>query len=567
MTASLGDQRKGIFWFLITSVLVTLAFRWPTMFHETGIDSFFVHTLANSAAEFGEIRWVVNPLSVFGLYPMSYASGMPILLAEFSNMSGFAMEQCFLVFSCIVAIISALTAFLLGMEIKNSPLFAFAVSVLYSASPLLLVWTEWTITTRYLFMALLPLTLWILLRLNRIEQKTSNVLDKRGMVALLLVNLFLLALIHNLFMMTILFILVFFVSKRVYKILSRPKSAIVMRRKGMPLQRVVTMSAVVFVIGFVAVVSYSLGWMGLESYESGVFQGNSDLTRFLNLLSSISATIGYPIAFLLPISLLITLKSRKRGFIGIFFLISFLFILPFSGGRTYERLLYPIVLGILILLPYQMLVLKKHQRIYIKAVAVALALTLPMNLLLVDHYNRWSETQAAVSDGPSTPDHTYMTAQFYSYYLGGEPFAVNNWLVGGQIQAYSNSPLSLWNDGILLIYGIIEPDSIDAKLNSIDEFFSSGGEIFSTDWMETLYHDYAFLFLYRSDPIDGKDIIDRYDIGNFIEDTRLNGKTMGYNMAILYPSGNNSAPFIVGMHQTTYKIYDNGIDIIWRIRT
>jgi len=558
-------RRSDVFWFLVTAILISIAFRWPLTYHETGIDSFYVHGLATSATQFGEMRWLVNPLSLFGLYSMSYASGVPILLAEFSTMTGLTMEGTILVFSVLIAIIAALAAFLLGLEIRNSPPFAFAISIIYSSCPMLLFSTQWSIGTRSMFMAILPFTLWLMVRLGKYGQGEADIKKRRAISAIFLITLLLMALIHRLFFMIIIFIIAYFIARRIYKLLGPQREIFISQVKwGRRYSILMILIPVMIATASMVLLAYYAGWLGLDSYDIGFFKGDSIIVRLLNLLASVAATIGFPIAFLFPIGLIILLRSKNRGFLGIFFLASFLLILPFSGGRQYERWLYPVVLGVLILVPAYLIVSSKKRRLYTKVIFIAVLMTMPINLVLVDYYNRWPESKV-VDDGISTPDHAYMTALYYGYYFNGEYFTGNNGFLASHIQAYTDSP-DMPGDVIdLLIYGVINNEDIDAELVSLEDFLSGKGTLFSTHWEEILAYDWAIMYLYKDSPADAADILTRYDVHMFIEDTRLNGKILGYEGVTLYPREAGQARFIEGVHELTYKIYDNGIDIIWKI--
>ena len=566
MVRGIGDNRKGIFWFLITSILITVAFRWPTTYHETGVDSFFIHSLANSVTQFGDLRWVANPLSLFGLYPLSYASGIPILLAEFSNMTGLTMEETVLIFSFLTAIIAALSAFLLGLEIRNSAPFAFAISVLFSACPILLFSTEWTTGTRAMFTAILPFALWTLIRLGKIEYKELHIRKRRELLFIFVITLFLMAIIHNLFFMMIVFIIAYFIVKRLLYFQSPLREYFIsIKGRKQFLSKYTTLLPIAIIIALTIVVANYTGWLNFESFEVGFFKGNSSLDSFLNLITPIAATLGFPIIFLLPISIIIVLKSKKKDFTNLFFLVSILFVLPFSGGRTYEKWIYPIVLCLLILSPIYLIVSSKNRRRYAKVAIVAILLTLPLNLLIVEHSNRWPES-LAINDGISTSDHVYMTALYYGNCFNGEYFTSNNEFSYGGVQAYTNCPQMSTGEINLILFRIIDNEEMNAELNDIEEFLSKKGSLYSAHLEKSMYEDYGTLLFSRDGPATANDLLSRYDIHTFIEDGRIDGKMVGYAGKTLYPIGDNSLPFIDGVHEATYKIYDNGIDIIWIVR-
>jgi len=60
---------------LLSIVALNLAFRYPTTDHEVGADSFVFHGLSQAIIDSKYAAWLINPLSLFGLYPLSHPSG------------------------------------------------------------------------------------------------------------------------------------------------------------------------------------------------------------------------------------------------------------------------------------------------------------------------------------------------------------------------------------------------------------------------------------------------------------------------------------------------------------
>lgn len=145
-------------------IMLNIVFRYPTTPHETGADSFFIHSLANSITNNGYAKWILHPLSFFGLYPISYASAVPFTLSGMSQTLGVETEISILIFSIIIGVLGTFGAYLLAGEIIDDDRFKVIVAFAFSLSPLILKFTMWTASTRGLFIALLPLFLWCILK-------------------------------------------------------------------------------------------------------------------------------------------------------------------------------------------------------------------------------------------------------------------------------------------------------------------------------------------------------------------------------------------------------------------
>jgi hypothetical protein len=187
---------------LLFLVLLNIIFRIPITPHETGSDSYFVHILANSIIQFGHAKWIIHPLSAVGLHPYSYQSGVPLLLSEFSIVSGISIELSIILLSICFGVLAVFTSYIMAGEIKNELNFKLTVAFVFSLSPLLLKYSIWTIPARGPFLVLLPLFIWSLLRYHRSH-------DWKWIF--LIVTLFvLLATMHKLFYFTFLIMIAYF---------------------------------------------------------------------------------------------------------------------------------------------------------------------------------------------------------------------------------------------------------------------------------------------------------------------------------------------------------------------
>jgi len=145
-------------------IILNIIFRYPTTPHQIGWDSFTINLLANSISEFGYAKWWIHPASIGGFYPYSYASVVPFILSGISQCTGIGMQCIIWLFCVLIGIFSASTAYLMAGAIKDDDVFKYVVALIYSTSTGILYFTTWTVSTRGLFIVLLPLFIYLLLK-------------------------------------------------------------------------------------------------------------------------------------------------------------------------------------------------------------------------------------------------------------------------------------------------------------------------------------------------------------------------------------------------------------------
>lgn len=145
-------------------LLLNLIIRIPSVPHEKGYDSFFIHALSNSISINGSADWWVNWLSVFGLYPYSYASAVPFSLSGIAQITGLEMEMSILLFCTVLGLFGIFTSYLFAGEIYNSFLFRLIVAVFFSLAPGVMIYTTWEISARGLFIVMFPFFTYLLLK-------------------------------------------------------------------------------------------------------------------------------------------------------------------------------------------------------------------------------------------------------------------------------------------------------------------------------------------------------------------------------------------------------------------
>lgn len=148
----------------ILLLALNLIIRLPVAPHELGSDSLFIHTLSQAICSTSYAAWLLSPLSFFGLYPYSYASGLPHILAIASLTTDLNMEWTIYCSSFIFGLFGVVASFLLAGEFNRHFSFRYLVALLFTLSPLTIVFTLWTASARGIFFMVVPLFVWCLLR-------------------------------------------------------------------------------------------------------------------------------------------------------------------------------------------------------------------------------------------------------------------------------------------------------------------------------------------------------------------------------------------------------------------
>ena len=140
--------REVTFALLLSILALTLAFRYPVSEHEAGSDSFVFHGLAQTIVDSKYAPWLINPLSIFGLYPLSHPSGPILAVALTTELGGIPAEGSILVLDFLSAVLGTLGAFLMAREVKPDDRFALLVAFLFSTAPRFVSSLEWQVPTR-----------------------------------------------------------------------------------------------------------------------------------------------------------------------------------------------------------------------------------------------------------------------------------------------------------------------------------------------------------------------------------------------------------------------------------
>jgi hypothetical protein len=274
--------RRLILTLLLAMTFGSLAMRYPTG-HEVGVDSFAMHTMAESIVVSGDAAWILSPLSYFGLYPVSYPSAGPFLLASLSITTGIEIEGTILFSSLLLGVAGILTSFVMAREFRRTGMFAVTVAFVYAFAPRFLAFTLWQASTRNLFMALLPLFVWSMLRFQR-QRSAKNLFIG-------LVSIAILAASHHLVILALVMaaaLLFSIILRQGYRVVRTAKPRLVMKATQLGVVRWAGLTAALVVgTGFV------IGTNVLSKYKVGeLVSGDNLQVELLNLAVSITRSVG-----------------------------------------------------------------------------------------------------------------------------------------------------------------------------------------------------------------------------------------------------------------------------------
>ena len=317
--------RRTVYMLLVALICVNILVRIPRTEHETGVDSFFVHTLATAISEQGRIPWVLNPLGYFGWYPLSYPSGGPMLISGLAQMGDVPEEASILFLSFLYGALGALGAFVMARAFRRDDAFALVVAVLYSLAPRYMSFTLWSASSRNLFMALVPFFVFMLVRTYR---------RPTGPNFLVLISVLVLTIATHRLTILLAVVVIAFVVAYVFILINR---VIRIRFPRILLsQRVRRWTPRLALMGIIAIVAMMFTNQGiLDEYSEGeICAGASLIDQACNLGVSITRSVGLALPFAL-LGVMELVRQRHKGFMEAFLVFSLLALVPTLFLRQY----------------------------------------------------------------------------------------------------------------------------------------------------------------------------------------------------------------------------------------
>lgn len=493
--------------------------------HEIGMDSFIIHILANSVNVFGSAKWWLNIMSIFGLYPYSEESAVPFLLSGISQTIYVNMYNVTWLFCVIIGLFSIFAAYILAGKIINDDFFKFLVAFGFSTSPGVLNYSTWTVTARGLFITLLPIFIYLLLKCRVSIMRYS---------LLTFIFFILLYATHNLVFFTIPIIVGYFVVVISYKLKTYIKFVKIPKK---------FFSFVIFIgfIGMFAIPIYTGRFIIGSRYEAAINVFFSDYPRYIGILY----------IFFVGGFIYLLLKPNKR-FEEWSLLFILLFLAPFSYIPTYIKWFILIFAFLLIGMGLTNFVKlydqKKKYALYIIVIFLLLSISFSGFYQFLHEYKEGMHKRYM-------DETTYTTGLWIKENINGSTIS-NDRVISVRIFAISEVPLFTGFGSVDQVYDFVNVS--DLRLESIsiteDAYWYSGqykivgGHDADDYWQNIMRTDY--------DRIKRSILLSRFNFTHVIENKNTQGAWLSHHG--VYPS-----EFLRSLYNKKDSIYDNGMINIW----
>ncbi|HKZ99925.1 MAG TPA: hypothetical protein VJ326_10130 [Thermoplasmata archaeon] len=510
-----------------------------------GVDSFFIHNLATNIAVDGHAEWILNPLSWFGWYPLSYPSAGPFLLADFSSVGGQPIEGSILVASMAFGGIGVLTSFVMAREFREDAPFCLLASFIYSFAPRFLAFTLWSASTRNLFMVLLPVFIWSVLRAYR-EPKTRNFVFVLG-------TFLVLATIHRLAALLAVFLIAFVASVIVVVLLRVLRTRFPRILLAKPYRRSAPFLAFGSFAGIAALMFF--GTDVLSEYTTGeLFNGPSVEIQLVNFGVSLARSVGLSLvlAFMGVVTLV---RVRNKTLREPFLLLSFLGLTPTLFLRQYTGFYILPFIALFGALVFASLSQIKRRRVRQVVVGVLIGSVFAFSAGVLDY---------EVQHTTWLPNTMYATATYVHEYAPVENVVSNDGLLGIRIAALSGCAYlpvggagTTFQSPELLAYGFFSPQEVEA--NTVRVPIQELTLESDSPWIaSTIQAEADWVAIMQASFESSVDTIARYDPSFYLENENLASTFFAYGNR--YPS-----LFATSAHASAYKIYDNDVETLWYV--
>lgn len=501
-------------------VLLNFIIRIPSIPHEMGNDGVTIHILANSISAFGYANYWAHPSSIFGFYPYSYASAVPFALSGISQCTGAEMEVVIWMFCVIIGLFSAFTAYLVAGAIWDNDVFKFLVAFTYSLSPGILAFSTWDVTTRGLFIVLLPLFIYLLLKVR--------ISAKYGILALIL-SILLMA-THHYFYLTIPIVFSLVILTILYKF-----------KKIIKFKNTDNFVNIAFVIGLLG--------MFMIPFFTGIFV---EWGRYDELHWMFEYNVRYTgilVFFSIGGLAYLSFKPNKR-FEEWFFLLTCLSLTIFLYVQTYVHYFIIIFTCILIGVALTNIArVEKQKRKYASTITIIVLL---LSVGFSGFYQHWRTDIRGTGSGEWYMDkETHIGALWIKNNINQNKKLVGfDELTGRRIFAISEVPTLVgMAPDCMLSYGFIDMDNVNISKNSpLSMEFYIGNPYKLNSAARYPEEDYYHLRNAKFDGWLGKPIINRYNLSYAIENR---------------DAGENT--FIRSLRTARDNVYDNGKIRVWNL--
>ena len=533
---------------LLGLTCVNLMFRYPTAQHEGGADSFVFQGLTQLILDAKHADWLISPLSVLGLYPLSHPSGSILSISDLTEVGGVQVEGSILLVDMLTSILGVLGAFVMAREIRTDDRLALLVAFVFSTAPRFVSSLEWQMPTRSLFTAAAPVFIWALLRLRaRVGLINLGIL---ATILLVMMSAHRLAVMMAIAMAAYIVANIFLVTVR---ILRTTYAAVFLQRRFRVILRFGSWCVIAITVVYILLFSGVLG-----EYERGQLVGGSTpVVQLENLGISLARTVGLLLPFVIVGAVAVSRTRapdvREPWLVGVL-----IGIVPTLGLRQYTGwYLVPfaaIFMGIGIFFLYQSLnALPKLRSVFLISIIAGSIIS----SAAIVNYEQQVEVQLKAS---------VFNGGLYLRNAVGEPFLSNSGSLGVQSHAISGLPYlpiggstTAFQGPEILAFGYLAPSDVRPRLIPIgsltiedDSFFVLEGVNFEVIWADML-----------SRPLGDQNVVQqlsRYDIQYYVENRALPGSFEAY--------GNTYAsPFAVSVASDRYVIFESPDVSIYYLQT
>lgn len=457
--------RRVNYCLLVVLVLITILARYPLdADHEMGSDTTFIHTMADSIVQDGHAKWILHPMSIFGLYALSYPSAGPFILSSGSMVSGISIEGLILILGMVLAIAGAISAYLLAKNIRDSDVFAHSIALLFTLAPFYAKDTTWVASSRGFVVALLPFFLFLLVRHMRTK-------DLRYLILALAVFV-ILGSLHRMGLLSILILIAYVLAIPLHMVTQRLRFTLIKFEK--PFRYAALGIAVAAFLGIFYIQFMFPGISGanvVAQYQRGaLLTGNSFPVLLINMAVSLVGRVGLLLP-LVPIGLFVYAWKRPKESTDKFFLLTTLTFLPLLSLRDYiSEFLIPvfIILAVFGLLALTKIVKNRRQL----GVVMLAGLLLASCVFSWETKDRWRESY--LTDRP-IPGPIYDVALYVRGRAWGT-IVTNAGLTGGRIAAISGLPTMPFGGASThsqsaqqLMWGFADPNKLAIRLMDLTQ--------------------------------------------------------------------------------------------------
>ena len=525
-------SKRTRFILLVLLVVLNVILRFQPKFSEVGLDSFFVHAMINSLNEFGYGKWVLHPLSFFGLTPYSYTSSVQFLISGICQSTGLEVEQIILAVTFIFGTFSIFPIYLLAGHIIKDDIFKFFVAFGYSTCQAILTYTTLTIPTRGLFIVLAPIGIFLLLKIrqgysDRIGTEIGNdfVRLKKRYVLLFIVFFTLLFTTHHLVYFLIPVVFSFLILIVYENVLHKKVNsyAIFMNNE--------TISKLIITVGFIAM--YSI------PFFTGKFLETSRYSPIFNGYIRYSGPLSI---FAIGGIIYLIFKDHKK-FNEMFIVLSAMFLTVFIYKVTYMKWFLP--LFVMILAGFGIMnVCNLFTKKQISGLTLSIII---IGTILFSGYFQFLSVYDEVNINRVIEDSTIEASTWAKNNINGYLIS-NNYLEGFRMSAVTDTTHFLTGSTHLdQIYGFVTADLSEFKQRSpLSEEFYRG----SYEGVDQGELNWASINRLQMHPAT-------FNLTHVMEDLRLNGQ-------ISWTHKPEVSKLLVSVYKNN-SIYDNGHIKIWNV--